>query len=500
MIIIVIIVLYNRWKYKQPLYQEKVFVSYSLIYIVILLLSLIVGLLIYPYYDGTLFFVNQQLPEVISISNTIQLLKIPTNFTYQFGIILIACKLIYAAIIRYIWTFGISYIIFNCYRNRFNELKQDLLKGISILLGILIVFSCIEAVHQSGVSWGTDIIKFINPYFYLIGENQNGQWPPLIWEYQFRSVTPEPSFLAMILGFLLPFIWYKIYQIKNHIIKNLWIFILLIATILLFLTQSRTATMTYVLELIVLNLILLINSIKSKLWRINSQYIIRIIIVTIVALFCSVQFISNFMTPPAENFSKVVNFSTYMNNNFISVRTINMLFENTHSGENLAIKNSSKETRSSNISRKENIRMELDIFKAHPILGVGTGLSGMYKTDLVNSEEMNDELSRWTYMQRNVGIIKAIFPVASQYTTLLAEQGILGLICFLLPEIFCLCILVKQIYNDSNLDMFSVSILISLLGFTLIGLTTSFYLTYMYWSILSIAGVIVFKIKNKNLI
>lgn len=123
MIIIVIIVLYNRWKYKQPLYQEKVFVSYSLIYIVILLLSLIVGLLIYPYYDGTLFFVNQQLPEVISISNTIQLLKIPTNFTYQFGIILIACKLIYAAIIRYIWTFGISYIIFNCYRNRFNELK-----------------------------------------------------------------------------------------------------------------------------------------------------------------------------------------------------------------------------------------------------------------------------------------------------------------------------------------------------------------------------------------
>ena len=523
LIIIVIIVLYNRWKYKQPLYQEKAFVSYSLIYVVILLLSLIIGLFIYPYYDGTLFFVNQQLPEVISILNTIQLLKIPTNFTYQFGIILIATKLIYAAIIRYIWTFGISYIIFNCYRNRVNELKQDLLNGISILLGILIVFSCIEAVHQSGVSWGTDIVKFINPYFYLIGEDQNGQWPPLIWEYQFRSVTPEPSFLAMILGFLLPFVWYKIYQIKNHIIKSLWMFILLIATILLFLTQSRTATMTYVLELIALNLILLINSIKSKLWRTNSQYIIRIISVTIVALFCSIQFISNFMTPPAENFSKVVNFSTYMNNNFISVRTIDMVL-----GKNLEVdddkvmndsskvdddkvmnnsskvdddkvmNNSSKETRSSNISRKENIRMELDIFKAHPILGVGTGLSGMYKTDLVNSEEMNNELSRWTYMQRNVGIIKSIFPVASQYTTLLAEQGILGLICFLLPEIFCLWILVKQIYNDSNLDMFSVSILISLLGFTFIGLTTSFYLTYMYWIILSIAGVIVFEIKNAD--
>jgi len=502
MIIIVCIVLYNRWKYKLPLYKEKVFIYYSFIYIIVLLLSSVVGLVIYPYYDEISFLTNYDLPEVISISHIIQYLKIPTSLTYQFSIVLIACKLIYAAIIRYIWTFGIAYIIFNCYRGRLDELKNDLFKGISILLGILILFSCIEAIHLSGGAWGTDIVKSITPYFYLIGEDQNGQWPPLIWEYQFRSVTPEPSFLAMVLGFLLPFIWYKIYQIKNHIIKALWTFILLIATILLFLTQSRTATTTYALELIVLIIILFVNSIKFQFWKVNSQYFGRIISVTIVALFCSIQFISNFMTPPAENFSKVVNFSTYMNNNFISVRTTNMLFENIHLGKKLEVyddkvlNNSSKETRSSNISRKENIRMELDIFKAHPILGVGTGLSGMYKTDLINPEVVNNELERWTYMQKKVGIIKAIFPVASQYTALLAEQGILGLLCFLVPELVCLFILIRKIYIDNNLDMFLVAILISLLGFTLIGFTTSFYLTYMYWILLSIAGVAVFKIDN----
>ncbi|MBS5099383.1 recombinase family protein, partial [Veillonella sp.] len=222
-----------------------------------------------------------------------------------------------------------------------------------------------------------------------------------------------------------------------------------------------------------------------------------------------------------ENFSKVVNFSTYMNNNFISVSTINKLFDNInltnniyHNKKNLDesqknlenssgfIKdleldsNNSKETRSSNISRKENIRMEFEIFKTHPILGVGTGLSGMYKTDLVNPESMNNELERWTYMQKKVGIIKAIFPVASQYTTLLAEQGILGLLWFMVPELVCLFILVRKIYADSNLDMFSVAILISLLGFTLIGFTTSFYLTYMYWILLSFAGIAVFKTDN----
>jgi hypothetical protein len=140
--------------------------------------------------------------------------------------------------------------------------------------------------------------------------------------------------------------------------------------------------------------------------------------------------------------------------------------------------------------------MEFEIFKAHPILGVGTGLSGMYKTDLVNPEFTNNELERWTYMQKKVGIIKAIFPVASQYTTLLAEQGILGLVWFLVPELVCLFILIRKTYINNNLDMFLVAILISLLGFTLIGFTTSFYLTYMYWILLSIAGVAVFKIDN----
>ena len=521
LIIIVSIVLYNRWKYKVPFYKEKVFIFYSLIYIIFLLFSSIVGLLIYPYYDQIPILANQQLPEVTSILNIVQRLKIPTDLIYQFSIILIVSKLIYAAIIRYIWTFGISYMIFNCYWNRLGELKQDLLKGISILLGILISFSCIEAVHLSGIAWGTDIVKSINPHFYLIGEDQNGQWPPLIWEYQFRSVTPEPSFLAMILGFLLPFIWYKIYQTRDNINRGLWIFILFISTILLFLTQSRTATTAFALELFILIIILFINSIKSQTWRFNGQYIVHIISVTIVALFCSIQFISNFMTPPVENFSKVVNFSTYMNNNFISGSTINKLFDNINLTNNIYhnkknsdesqknlenssdfIKdleldsNNSKETRSSNISRKENIRMEFEIFKTHPILGVGTGLSGMYKTDLVNPESMNNELERWTYMQKKVGIIKAVFPVASQYTTLLAEQGILGLLWFMVPELVCLFILVRKIYADSNLDMFSVAILISLLGFTLIGFTTSFYLTYMYWILLSFAGIAVFKTDN----
>lgn len=513
MIIIVCIVLYNRLKYKLPLYKEKVFIYYSFIYFIVLLLSSVVGLVIYPYYDETLFLSNYDLPEVISISHIIQYLKIPTSLTYQFSIVLISIKLIYAATIRYIWTFGIAYIIFNCYIDRLDELKNDLLKGVTILLGILILFSCIEAIHLSGGTWGTDIVKSITPYFYLIGEDQNGQWPPLIWEYQFRSVTPEPSFLAMILAFLLPFIWYKIYHIKNNKISALWIFILLISTILLFLTQSRTATTTYALELIILNIILFVKSIKSHLWKVNSQYIIRIIGVTIVALFCSIQFISNFMTPPAENFSRVVNFSTYVNNNFISVSTINKLFMNVKRSNNIytnkkelddnkvvndhkVVNNNPKEIRSSNISRKENIRMEFEIFKAHPILGVGTGLSGMYKTDLVNPESTNNELERWNYMQKKVGIIKAIFPVASQYTTLLAEQGILGLVWFLVPELVCLFILIRKTYINNNLDMFLVAILISLLGFTLIGFTTSFYLTYMYWILLSIAGVAVFKIDN----
>ena len=36
LIIIVSIVLYNRWKYKVPFYKEKVFIFYSLIYIIFL--------------------------------------------------------------------------------------------------------------------------------------------------------------------------------------------------------------------------------------------------------------------------------------------------------------------------------------------------------------------------------------------------------------------------------------------------------------------------------
>ena len=451
---------YCQYKYKNNINHFKIFKRFILFYICIMILSLLVGICVYPYYDLILYGPIDQIEKMSKLINILQYMDISVE--YDLLVILwMIIRNIKNLLLEIIYTFGGAYMIFCWYYNEWKQGIAVLKKSIVVSLIIIFLYSSIEIFYLSGNKLAENILINITPYFHYV-EEYGTWWPPLLWRGQLRSIFEEPSYFGMYATFIMPMLWYKIINLKkNNII--LFCCVMVMFCFCLFLTKARTAVCLFLGEMFLLTIIVL----YFKNINLYKKYAM-IILCSVIAFIGANIFISNIMN---SNNNDIVNLEVneYISNNITSIASTEQRSNNTRYSIMIA-----------------DLKLGLD----YPILGVGYNLRSAYIPNyLPEMSRNNKEVNTWINEQHNLGVLKKSIPKLGEYTSRFSETGILGLIIFLIPSIILLksCI-IKLFYKkiEYQQKLMYAFFLISFIGVLMIGLGDTINNTYYYWVLLGL--------------
>lgn len=446
---------YCQYKYKNVFINFFGLKKYICIFFGINFLSLVIGLLIYPYYDLILNGPVEQiekLPKVLNLLYTFGM-----NIEEQFLLIAwMIARIIKNLIVDIVYTFFGAYIIYCWYYNDWKAAVNILLKAILCSISIIFIYSFIELFYLTGNEWATNILITITPFFHIIIVDHNW-WPPLLWKGQLRSIFAEPSFLGIYAAFAMPFLWYKFVAVKNNKYKLIYAMIITVFSFLLFLTKARTTVALFSGEICILLLYMI--------YLRNKVFIRNVLLICSCAVFAFVS--ANVFIPNMANTKNNVEVSIegYLEDNLGSL--------------------ASTEKRS-NTARYSIMLANLNIGMDYPLLGVGLNLNDAYIPEyLPKMSENNHEVNMWINDQKEQGIIKSGFPNLCEYSVRFSETGCIGLIIFLLPAIILLKSIMKKIINKNNCRWY-IFYFISFIGILTAGFSNSINVTYCYWVLLGL--------------
>lgn len=466
--------IYCQIKYKNVFVKFNAFLMFIFIYLFISVISLLIGLNNYPYYNDIL---NAQITQVENLQYFIDTLasfniQIDDKKGLMYYLFLRAIK---GIILEIVYTFGCSYMIFCWYDKKWEEAFKILIKAILLSLFIIFSYSIIEILYLSGNIIARNILEVINPYIHVV--RTVNWWPPLLWPNQLRSIFPEPSFFSIWSAFALPFVWYKFLKTDRFYNKLFFAGLIFVFHSLLFLTQARTAMSLLFGEIFLLSLFVIILR--------NKEFILHYFIVVNCTIFAFVV---------VNLFIAIVNFNLLNNINNNNINNIDFIatIEN-YTEDN--IKTMTGISKRSNGARFATIYANTKIGLDNPIWGVGKGLVSAYMPEkLPLYAKNNDEVNVWVKGIHELGILKVGFPSFCQYTYSFAESGILGLIIIYLPLTYLL-FKILQNFKLNKFDYESIFFLISILGICATGFSNMFNVTYCYWILLGIGYA---KIYNKD--
>lgn len=452
--------IYCEYKYKNVLVNVDKFIKYIVIYVSLIMLSSIIGLYTYPYYD--LIFSGpveqiEKLPKVLSILQSFGI-----NIEEKTLLILwMITRVIKGLLLETIYTFGGAYMIYCWYRDNWQKGFKILSKAVIYSVIVILLYSSIEIFYLAGNKVATEILVIITPFFHMVLTDHDW-WPPLLWKGQLRSIFAEPSYFGMYAAFAMPFLWYKIIRAKDKKFEYLYIVTTVLFIFCLFLTKARTAVVLFLVE----NLIFFILLVYYR----NREIIKKGIII----LLCGViSFIGANAFTLIEKKSDI-DFSTEMNS---------------YIDENLGSIASTNQR--SNNARYSVMIADLKIGLENPVFGVGRDLRSAYVYD--NLPEMgkdNAEINKWKEDSIEYGILRFGVPVLSKYTAQFAESGILGLIAFLFVPAFLVVKLCKNIFVKENLSnkewIMYMTVFISLLGLLIGAIAGNINSRYCYWVLLGL--------------
>lgn len=456
--------IYCQYKYKNVLFNFEKFKKYIILFCSVILLSTVIGLFIYPYYDLIMNGpINQieKLPKVLSILNNMGI-YIDEKYLIMLWMIIRTIK---SVCLEILYTFGGAYIIYCWYHNRPKEGINILLKSIIVSLTIVLIYSLIDIFYLLGNETATNILIMINPFLHEISTYHNW-WPPLLWNEQLRSIFTEPSFFGIYAAFSMPFLWYKFIKVQNLRYKIIFSLILILFIFCLFLTKARTAIALFIGEYFIL--ILYMCYLRNKIF-IKSG--VMILIFTIISFISANVLISNMTT---TNINKI-NISVYLEDNLGSLASTN---------------------KRSNTARYSIMIANFKIGIDYPLLGVGTNLSDAYIPEyLPNMSENNAEVNMWINNQKEQGILKSGYPNLCEYASRLAQNGFIGIIIFLLPAFILLKNLIRkikerQVHYEQVLIYIVFSI--SFIGILVAGMSNTINITYCYWILLGLGYALCF--------
>lgn len=453
--------LFCHHKYKKNCYNSIIFKKYIIIYTALLLISSVIGLLNYPYYDELMESSINQSEKLLKVYYMFQYININID-TEKMVMVWLILKSIVGCFLQLLYTFGVAYMIYCWYHLDYKQGIKIFTIGSSVGLFFIFIYSLIEILYLSGNQFSKDLLILINPYIHMI-KVDHGWWPPLLWPNQLRSVFPEPSHIGNYAGFVIPLLWTMFIKSK----KNSEIIIsscILYFTIIMFLTQSRTAIAMF-LGMCALYFLFIFVA-KSK--KYNFQ-ILKIFMINIIAFFIALNFINKINNNTSA--------SEYITNNVVSVTDNNAR---------------------SNGARYALIMSNARIAADHILIGVGNGLSARYIPDYFSDEEKRiKEINTWINNQREYGILRYPIGAMNEYINRLVETGILGLFAFLYPFIYVFYKYFKTI--ESNKKNINILFLITaLLGSLVAGMNGSLNVIYSSWIILGLSYAAVLEKKNEK--
>ena len=448
---------------------EKTFFKFLSVYSIFMLISLIHGLYIYPYYEQILNGpINQieKLPMVLKFLKSHSFNPNPKILTQVW----MGARLFKGLILNILYTFGFAYILYyfinkKGWNNSINLFK----KGVFLSLIIIFIYSIIELFYLMGNQTATNLLGEITPFFHDI-KNNGTWWPPLFWNNQVRSIFAEPSYFGVYAAMVTPILWDKIFDEKKEFLA---IVFSAFFTFLIFATQSRTAIGLLLGEVFLLILFTLYFDVKNKFKNLSF-----ILLITSITFFLAVLFSTNFHNKSivvSSNFEKET--INYIENNIKSIVGKNKRSNNARYAISLA-----------------NFKVGMD----HPVFGVGFGLKGAYMTEKFSKDvvKYNKEVKQWIKNMNKKGILRAAIPNIEEYMGRFAHTGVIGLGLFLYPWIFILIKLPKKIkqlsYKKKNE---AISLYIAIIAILVSGISTNLKVSYIPWVLLAFAYAL---IREKN--
>lgn len=466
LIIGLVYTVYCEYKYKNVLINFGKFKKYIFLFLGINLLSTIIGLYMYPYYDLILHGPVDQiekLPKVLAMLNSWGI-DIQAQILAMFWII---ARVLKTVCLETLYTFGGAYMIYCWYYNRIKDGINILLKAIVISIILVIVYGILDVYYLLGSETATNILITINPILHEI-KAQGTWWPPLLWKGlgQIRSIFTEPSYYGIYAAFAMPFLWYTFIKETNIKIKIFFSVLIIFFTCGLFLTKARTAVALFGGECVLLILFILYFYKRFFL-----QKVLCILIFNIIAFLSANLIIDNIVigNNNINNNDNKANVESYIEDNLGSLASTD---------------------KRSNTARYSVMIANFKIGVDYPILGVGTNLANAYITEYLPAmSKDNGEVNMWLKNQQEKGILKSGFPALGEYTCRFAQNGLLGLMVFLAPAFILLRKLLQKIYVEKDnyeIVLPYVFFTISFIGIMTAGIGDHINITYCYWVLLGL--------------
>lgn len=155
----------------------------------------------------------------------------------------------------------------------------------------------------------------------------------------------------------------------------------------------------------------------------------------------------------------------------------------------------------SNGARYALIRANVKTGMEHPILGVGDVLSSAYTVHNFNKADLaNSEVHMWVTNYNTMGVLRYGFNAMNEYVSRFANNGIIGLIAYIVPLIYAALSLLKCFKRLRGIEQIKIIVTeISLIGSAVAGCNGSLSLLYAYWVILAFSYAMVDGIRKKNM-
>lgn len=477
---------YCQWKYKNILINLKPFVKYLSLYLGVVLLSLILGLFNYPYWNDVLAGPVNQIEKIPMVLKFFKSHGIEVDVKILTSLWIIARQL-KGILLEAFWCFGGAYMFYCWYKDDWKRGLKVTSFGIIISAFIFVGYGIVDALFLAGDSYAKQILINVNPYLHPV-KSDNGWWPPLLWYGQLRSIFSEPSHAGNLLACVIPIMFFG--YLKHS--KIVLLFFMGIISSLVILTKARTAY-ALLFGILFLSIVVCINDIKKHMKSILVMLLVISIGVSSGVYYMNLGKFLEDKTPKKTVVSSLVikekntiEKKKLSNSSKLNKKNKSYSVEKVIDDNLLSLASSNKR---SNGARYALIKTNLRIAAQHPVLGVGTGLGTAYMIDnYTETEKSNREVAMWIKNTKKYGVFasgKGLGSAMNEFITRLAQNGIVGLGVYLLPFVYVIYYLLKIGIKTNNIDANMLAVI--LISILVSGCNGSVNVIYSIWIFLGIS-------------
>ncbi|MCQ5209798.1 O-antigen ligase family protein [Megasphaera massiliensis] len=486
LIIGLVYTLYCQWKYKNVLYGWEKFKKYIIVYFAILLISLVQGLINYPYWE---MLMNGQALNNAKFATAISFLGEMGIHVDQSSILpfWVFARLAKTIILNVLYTFGGAYMIFCWYHDR-AERAISLLKNTTVgLLIVIAAYGVVDMCYQNGQWWAQNFISVMWP---VLHTNADGSHYPMFLNIRNRSLFLEASYFAIYMAFAFPILWWKLAESKGKIRLGL-ILLYLILACEIYLGQSRTATALFGGELLLLTLV--------AIYKKRRQFLIFTVCLIAgagVSFGGAMYFLQHYQVPAAlgENVPLAQKKMTLIQSRQPQVKTHEQAAAYINdSVVSLVDKEKAEKRLDSNHVRFGITLANIEIGLAHPFFGVGPGLDTAYLYETFQNDQNGEIKKYFVEPIEKKGLLNSGSPVMCEYSAQFMQTGFLGLIVFILPMGYILVCFLRRLFRkieDEREFYLVLFVTLSDIGISVTGLGNTVNITYCYWLMIGVSFVI----------